>query len=100
MSGRKGVSLIELLILVVMLFIFVGVLGFGFIGGICMGNEWYSESDVLRELKADHPKVERIVHTERNIWSYSVITVEEGGQRKTYLLDSNIFQNYRFHPAE
>jgi hypothetical protein len=100
MKRKNGFALSEALIVIMMVAILVGTIGFGFVVGICMGNEWYSEDGVLRELRFIHPKVTRIVHTERHIWAYSVIVVDEGGIPKTYLLDSNIEENYRFHEAK
>jgi len=93
MKKQAGFSLIELLFTLVALLV-----AFVFLGGVCMGNQWYFEDSILRELQYEHPKVLKIIHAERNIFSYSVIVVDEDGQRRTYLLDSNVLFRYRFYP--
>ena len=87
--NNKGFTFYELLHYLGYLFLAIII-----IGGIPMGNQWYSETSVLRKIQINHPKVARIVDTHRNIFRRSVFTVEENGQRKKYYLDSSILLNY------
>jgi len=100
LGNNKGFTLIELLIVVAMLCIVIGGIGLGVIGGIIMGNAWYFEADVLRKIQIDHPQATKIIDTQRNIWKYSVIKVEENGQRREYCLDSNVLFNYTILDCE
>jgi prepilin-type N-terminal cleavage/methylation domain-containing protein len=95
LGNNKGFTLIELLIVIAILCIVIGGIGLGVIGGIIMGNEWYSEEGVLRKIQLDHPQVAKIIDSQRNTWGYSIVKVEENGQRKEYCLDSNILFNYK-----
>jgi hypothetical protein len=91
---------LEYMALASLVVVITGFIGFSLIGGSCLGIAWDSDGRVRRALKIYHPEVEQIIHVERHIWRPSVITVEEGGQRKVYLLDSTVLQNYRFYPAD
>lgn len=73
----------------------------GFVGMVMMSNAWYVEDGVLSKLKAEHPKVKRmrVIRSERNIFDYSVIFVDEDGQRKSYLIDTNALSRYHLYPA-
>lgn len=93
--NSKGFTLIELMIVLAIICILVVGFGLGLIGGVAMGNGWFFENDVLRKIQLNHPQASKIIDTERNIWRYSVITVEESGQKKQYGLDSNVLFNYK-----
>jgi len=97
LKNNKGFTLIELIIVVVIMFIVVGFFGIGVIGTGIMGNQWYTEAGTLRKIQLEHPAVTEILDTQRNVWSYSVITVKENGINKKYYLDSNILFNYKIH---
>jgi prepilin-type N-terminal cleavage/methylation domain-containing protein len=61
---NDGFTLIELLVVIAIIGILIGnVFNIGII--VC-GNFWYSEDDVLRELKADHQNVTEILKTKRS----------------------------------
>ena len=98
MKRQNGFTLIEMFI--VFVFCVVIVFGFGFVGGIIMGNQWYTEDSVLKELKVEHPNVEHVISTERNLYAKSKILVQEGGERATYLLDSDVLWNYKFEKSK
>lgn len=66
------------------------------IPAVLTGNYWYSENQVLRALKAEHPGITEILNTKRKVFALSVIIVKENGKRHDYCLDSNILQDYRF----
>lgn len=92
-NNKSGYTLVEVLVVIVVIFV---ILGIGFVKAICQGNFWFTEEGALRELRADHPKVTEIMKIERNIFSYSVITVREDGEARNYDLDSNALFNYTF----
>ncbi|HBI34436.1 MAG TPA: hypothetical protein DEA43_01185 [Candidatus Moranbacteria bacterium] len=92
MKNQNGYTLVELLIVLVIVFI---VCGYGLIGAGVMGNAWFTEKGVLKKIQANHPKITKLIDTERNMFRYSVITVEENDQRKQYDLDSNVLFNYK-----
>lgn len=99
-NKQKGFTLVELLI-VAFTFFLVAVVGVvGFYTTLIKGNFWYSEDGVLRELRVDYPKVERVLKTTRNVFSDSEIVVAEEGKEKTYYLDSDILWNYQFRQKE
>lgn len=58
-------------------------------------NAVYTDDGVLEKIQVDHPGVEKVITTSRNVWGYSVITIEEAGQRVDYCLDTNPLFNYR-----
>ncbi|HEY4511983.1 MAG TPA: hypothetical protein VJH55_04035 [Candidatus Paceibacterota bacterium] len=87
-------TLIELIISLAAITLLVGVVGFGLIGAVCMGNEWFTEEGVLREIKAQNAKVQEIVTYKRKIFKKSEITVKVGETNQVYLLESNILMNY------
>ena len=94
-SKQKGFTLTELLIVIAVIVIIGIVLFLG--AGIFTGNFWYTNKSVLREIRIDHPGATHILKTERKIWNYSEILVQENNERTTYYLDSDIFWNYEFH---
>ena len=70
------------------------------------GNFWYTENGVLKEIQLQYPETTEIIHTQRNIFAYSVITVRtvrEGDAavkkyiENKYYLDSNVLFNYTLH---
>ncbi|HBI25424.1 MAG: hypothetical protein UT41_C0001G0464 [Candidatus Wolfebacteria bacterium GW2011_GWC2_39_22] len=88
----KGYTLIELIIVIVIaLIVVVNVVV------IPTNNAWWTSDGVLKELRVDHPTITEVIKTKRNLFSYSEITVHEGGQVITYFLDSNVLFNYTFH---
>lgn len=98
MDGRKcGFALIELMIVVAMLVILAVLI---LSSTMLCANYWFTENGVLRELRAKHPNVTRILKVERNVFSYSRIVVEENGVRKEYLLDTNVLFNYEFREGK
>jgi hypothetical protein len=65
------------------------------ISTVFKGNFWFSEDSVLRELRVDRTEAVRVLKTERNVYSDSVITVEnKDGSRADYCLDSDVLWNY------
>ncbi|MFW9880764.1 MAG: type II secretion system protein [Candidatus Thorarchaeota archaeon] len=93
--NKKGYTLVEILIVIACIAI-VALVNIGVIALAC-GNYWYTEEGVERQLKIDHPNITRVLRTQRNVFSFSVITVEEDGRRVEYCLDTGIFFNYEFH---
>lgn len=70
--------------------IFVGVPVF------LSANVWFSDDQVLNELRLDHPNVTKILKVKRCIFAKSIITVQENDRRHDYCLDTNMLQNYTF----
>lgn len=98
---NRGFTLIEVVTVVVMVFALFILLFGAVITGIGKGNFWFSESSVLRELQVNHPEVTRVLKTERNVYSDSVITIEnKDGSRSDYCLDSDILWNYSFSACQ
>lgn len=97
---QKGFTLIELLIVMAVIFVIVIFFGVLLYGTLLKGNFWYTEDGVLKALQFEHPQVEKVLKTTRNLWDYSEIIVQEGGERKTYYLDTNILGNYEFPPNQ
>ena len=96
MKKSKGFTLIELMI-IISIFIII-IFGFGFIGVGIMGNYWYTQDNVLKEIRVDHPEIVEIIKDKRKIWSYSEIIVEnKKGERQIFLLDTNCMFNYSLH---
>lgn len=94
LRNQKGFTLGELMIAITIIF---GLLIVGYIfllRTICMGNFWFTEDGVLREIKINHPVVTEVLKSTKNIFSKSVIVVKEGGEIKNYCLDSDVFFNY------
>jgi len=92
---QKGFTLIELLVVVVVLVIIVCGLGFGIIGAGMMGNHWFTEEGVLRDLQVDHPEVVKILRSKTHIYGYSeILAGNRDGSHSTYTLDTNILYNY------
>ncbi len=95
-QSNKGFTIMELFIVVVIIIVVVGGVIGGGVGAIAMGNEWYMEDGVLRQLKFEHPSVVSI-RTERHIFSYSVVYARNtDGSTTRYELDSDVLFNYRF----
>lgn len=92
LKKKNGFTIIELIIIIIIFLVFFGY--FILIKTIGMGNFWYTQEGVLKELKIDHPHISKIFKTTRNVFDKSVIVVEENGKKITYLLDSDIFFNY------
>lgn len=81
--------------LIVVIICFTIIVGLGMVGGIAMGNQWFTMDGVLAKIQLEHPNTVRVLDTERNIYGHSVITVlHEGGGWKKYCLDSNVLFNY------
>lgn len=94
LKRNDGFTLIELLIIIAIIgTLVIGLLG---VGVVCRGNFWYSEDEVLRELKADHSGITEVLKTKRNVFAKSVITVKENGVNHDYCLDTNVLWNYEF----
>ncbi len=88
---QSGFTLVELVTVIASLVVIVFWVSLG------MANFYFVEDVVLREIKAINPKVEKILITQRGVFSRSRIVVEESnGVQTTYLLDSNILFNYSF----
>ncbi len=94
MLNDRGFTLVELVTVIILVFFVV----FGVIGAFLMGNQWFTEEGILRKIRLNHPDISRaieVLDSERNFFAPSVITVEEnGGQRKKFCFDSNIFFSY------
>ena len=87
MKALRGFTLFELLIvLLVVAFLVTGVCYLLIGGAVVMGNQWFIKDDVLKKIQLDHPNTTRVVDAERNVFKYSVITVEQGGGRTQQIL--------------
>lgn len=96
---KHGFTLIELIIILIILLVIVGGICFGVIGGVCMGNAWFTQEGVLKELQIQEQQnpPTNILTYKRNIYKKSVITTElQNGERQDFLLDSNVMFNYTF----
>jgi hypothetical protein len=90
----NGYTVIELMILISAIAIaMASICGFA---AIFHGNFWYTEENVFKELKSEHPNITEIVKAKRHIFAKSVITVKENGVNHDYCLDSNILGNFEF----
>lgn len=88
---RKELTLLDFIMFIGFIFSFLFWVPFW------MANIYFTENGVLRELRNEFPKTERVVKIERNFFSKSIIIVEEkNGDRPIYELDSNILFNYEF----
>lgn len=77
------------LIMALFLFGFVGI------GAGIMGNQWFTEQGVFREIKLINPEVTGVVGSTRNVYGQSIIKTQlKDGSRQDYLLGSNILFNY------
>lgn len=100
-NDQHGMAVWEImasvLIVVVACVLWIGV-------GI-MGNFWYTEEGVIKKIRLQYPEITQIIDTERNIFTYSVITVKEGEAAKKYYvkkyyLDTDILFNYELRKAD
>jgi prepilin-type N-terminal cleavage/methylation domain-containing protein len=92
---KSGFTLTELLIVMMIILIVIGGMGIGIIRGILLGNEWYTESGVLKEIQVTHPEAQKILTSHRCAYHHSKFIVEnKDGSRREYYLKSNIFFNY------
>lgn len=96
LKNNDGFTLIELLIAIAISWVLTAMS----IGIIICGNFWYSDDDVFRELKTDHPQITELLKTECNIFAKSVITVKENGINHKYCLDSDVLRNYKFSECQ
>ncbi len=85
-------SVVGMMVTVIILVAFCYVLS----GFFIEGNFYFTAETVLRELRADHPQVSKILKTERHVFTDSKIIVLEGEKKKEYCLDTNVFFNYKF----
>ena len=91
-SKDKGFSTIEFIFCTIVLALFYS----GVVLAVSMGNFYFTERGVLKDIQVDHPEVVKVLKTGRNIIRYSTLTVEnKDGSKSTYQLDTNIFFNYR-----
>jgi hypothetical protein len=95
LTSSRGVTLIEILLGLALVAVIVTVFGFGLLGGVIMGNEWYSEAGVLKAIRVDHPEAKTVLISNRCFYKKSEFVVEgEDGRRAKYYLDSNILFSY------
>lgn len=93
-KNRRGFTLVELLIVVVVFFGLVGIVVFGCYGSLCKGNFWVTENSALKAIKFIDPTVVKIEKLDRNVWAYSrAYVTDQDGVRKIFTLDANIMQN-------
>ena len=90
----RGFTLIELLCVIAMIAIIVLVLVVG-IGGVIMGNEWFTRDGILGEIQLVDTNAVSVATSQRNIFRKSIITVKEkDGRLKKFSLDSDVLFNY------
>ena len=93
-SNGRGFTLIELLIVIAMITIIGLILVIG-IGGMIMGNEWFTRDGVLGEIQLVDTNAVSVATCQRNIFRKSIITVKEkDGQLKKFSLNSDVLFNY------
>ncbi len=63
------------------------------------GNWRISSESAMKEINIDHPEA-TFVKLQKNIISYSEVTVNEGSKKVTYCLDADIFGNCDIVPCE
>jgi prepilin-type N-terminal cleavage/methylation domain-containing protein len=96
---KSGFTIVELLMVVAIIAFIVGVIGFGFIGVVCMGNQYFTPDGVLKKVQLTNTDAVALVDTERNIFRKSVITVKmRSGLTARYRVDSNVLFNYAVTP--
>lgn len=94
MTGNKGFTVIELLLVIVV--VGVLVIGIGFYGGICKGNFWVGEESALKAIQRIDPTIVSVFSLERYIWGYSkVVAIDKNGDQREFSIDANILQNRR-----
>jgi len=96
MKSRKGFTLIELLIVLAV----VAILCFLLWIPLLCGNFWFTYEGVLTKIQfAENPEAEKIVDVNRNVYSYSEITVRnKDGSNSAYNLDTCVLFSYRLIP--
>ncbi|MBI2483226.1 hypothetical protein HYV74_03565 [Candidatus Uhrbacteria bacterium] len=89
--SRRGYTLLELLLTIIVLF---GGIGGLLVGGVLMGNFWITEDGALACAKFANPSVVRVAKLERGIWgSGTIISEDNGGTRHVFVLDTNVLGN-------
>jgi len=97
LKNNQGFTLIELMVVCMIPVILFGVLVLGF--GVVKGNFWVQEDSALKAIKFEDPSISEVLVIERHIWGKSKATVvDEEGNRRVFLLDSNIMQNITARP--
>lgn len=96
-KSRKGFTLIELLVLFAIIAILCFLL---LVIPLLCGNFWFTYEGVLTKIQfAENPEAEKIVDVNRNVYSYSEITVRnKDGSNSKYNLDTCILYSYRLIP--
>ncbi len=59
------------------------------ISTFAMANIWYTEEGVIRRISPNA----KIINSERNIFRYSKLIIEDGNTSKTVYIDTNILFN-------
>jgi len=98
---QKGFTAVEaMVVLCLLFFIAVPILYLAFWCTLVCGNFYYLDSGILQELQIDHPEVESVRRTKRNVWDYSKIRVmNDDGTESCYYLDTNVLFNYELRKA-
>jgi len=66
----------------------------------CRGNHFGSEEGILKQLRKEHPKIEKIMSIERNFYDYSIVKVRESGEVKLYCLNTSILLDHKFSECQ
>ena len=92
-------TLVELLL--VMAIVAVIAIFIAFMSAFIMGNCWFTEGKVTRQIKAQNPTVSEVVEVQRNFFRKSVFTVTlNGGKTAQYHVDADILFNVDVTPAQ
>jgi len=99
--SEKGFTVIELIIVVAL--IAIVVIGIGFLTLRC--NFYYTEQGVLTQLQEEHEQSGFVKifksGTERNVYAYSVISVQDNeGNKYEFCLDTSVFFDYKLKKCE
>ena len=96
----NGLTLIELLVNITLIVIVTLVLFVG-IGGVIMGNEWFTREGVLKEIQMVNTNTVDVVACRRHVFSKSIVYARESsGRLQKYSLKSNILFNYDLKPMD
>lgn len=97
--SQKGYTLVELMIVIVA----ISIMFFGIIVPfvVVKNNAIFTDAGMTSQLIKERPSVKEVVKIQRNLFSYSVVTVRmQDGTTATICLDSDIFANYEFVSCE
>lgn len=90
-TNQARFSIIEILVLLSLIWMSYAIIS------APASNAWYTESSVLAQLKLENPTIVAIQSTIRKHHKKSVVyALDSAGTSHKYLLNTNLFYEYRF----